>query len=137
MAESNRNIFATAAIINNRKVFLFRRLKYDVWELPGGGIEFGEHPSDTARREVKEETGLDVKVENLLAIGSIVRPDKIHEITFCYLCRPVKENAEAAIGDEDHDKFKWVALSEIKKIKNLACSVRSVLKEIEKCLKNG
>ncbi len=30
------------------------------WCIPGGHIEFGEHPEDAVRREVKEETGLDL-----------------------------------------------------------------------------
>ena len=33
-----------------------------LWGLPGGGVEQGEHPDDTVVREVREETGLDVRV---------------------------------------------------------------------------
>lgn len=36
------------------------------WTLPGGGLDFGERPRDAVVREVHEETGLDVRVEELL-----------------------------------------------------------------------
>lgn len=38
--------------------------------LPGGGVEFGEHPRDTDVREVREETGCDVTVGALLGVHS-------------------------------------------------------------------
>lgn len=42
------------------------------WTLPGGGIDFGEHPADAVVREIEEETGLHTEVVRLLAVDSFV-----------------------------------------------------------------
>jgi ADP-ribose pyrophosphatase YjhB (NUDIX family) len=48
------------------------------WTLPGGGIEFGEHPVDAMVREVREETGLVVRPTTLAGIDS-VRIEREHQ----------------------------------------------------------
>ncbi|WP_442791686.1 NUDIX domain-containing protein [Micromonospora sp. NBC_01813] len=47
------------------------------WQIPGGGVEQGEHPADAVVREFAEETGLAVEVADLVAVDSDVGPDPI------------------------------------------------------------
>lgn len=44
------------------------------WTMPGGGMEPGEHPADAAVREVFEETGYHVELDELLGVDNIVIP---------------------------------------------------------------
>ena len=42
-----------------------------MWTLPGGGLDFGEHPADAVLRELTEETGLSGHVQSLAFVDSI------------------------------------------------------------------
>jgi 8-oxo-dGTP pyrophosphatase MutT (NUDIX family) len=52
------------------RILLEQRCDNGMWGLPGGGIEPGESILDTAVREVKEETGLDIRIKGLLGVYS-------------------------------------------------------------------
>ena len=49
-----------ALILNDKKQFLLFQETDGMWELPGGGLDFGESPQDCLKRELKEEAGFEV-----------------------------------------------------------------------------
>lgn len=67
-----------AAIIENEKgeILLQSRADRDKWGLPGGCQELGERFEDTVIREIKEETNLDVKEEDLELIAIVSGPSR-------------------------------------------------------------
>jgi 8-oxo-dGTP pyrophosphatase MutT (NUDIX family) len=55
---------------DQERILLEQRYDNGMWGLPGGGIEPGESVLEAALREVKEETGLDIRIKGLLGIYS-------------------------------------------------------------------
>jgi 8-oxo-dGTP diphosphatase len=71
---------ASAAIFRNGEVLIAERGKGSLrgrWSLPGGHIEPGERASEAARREVREETGIDAAILGLVDVHDVIldRPD--------------------------------------------------------------
>src|ERR1700738_998345 len=74
------------------------------WCLPCGYIEFHEDYLTAGRREVKEETGLEVEITALLSVASnFLRPD-IHTLAVAVLAKPV---GGAICSGDDVDELGW------------------------------
>jgi 8-oxo-dGTP pyrophosphatase MutT (NUDIX family) len=66
----------TVAVRDDRgRVLLIHKVDNNLWALPGGGHDAGERITDTAVREVREETGLDVEVMRL--VGTYTNPNHV------------------------------------------------------------
>jgi|SRR5581483_11206272 len=103
----NRLVPAASAVVadTDGQILLARRRDNQLWTIPGGAMEPGETIAQTAMREVKEETGIEVEVVSLVGIYS--DPNHVVEyadgevrqqFSVCFACRPT--GAEAGRDDE-------------------------------------
>lgn len=69
---ANSLVVAGSAIVpdSEGRILLHRRRDNDLWALPGGGIEIGETVAQGIVREVREETGLNVAIDYVVAVYS-------------------------------------------------------------------
>ena len=75
-------------IVKDKKILLVeRRYPPEGWALPGGFVEYGEKTEDAVKREVMEETGLEVKKVRLFGVFSDPERDpRIHTVSVVYVC---------------------------------------------------
>ncbi len=98
---------AFAIILNDKQeVLLCHRRDYDLWNLPGGGVENEESPWEAVIREVKEEVGLDVKIVSLTGVYS--KPEK-NEVVFSFLCEVI--SGKPTLTDEA-DQIEYFAMDQ-------------------------
>ena len=101
-------------ILDGDSILLVQRGKEPLrgyWSLPGGAVETGERLADALRREVREETGLEVEILQLFEVFERILPDdagtaRHHYVLIDYLCRVTA--GEARPGDDAID-VRWIS----------------------------
>jgi 8-oxo-dGTP diphosphatase len=107
---------AVAIIVNDdNKILLLKRADHkeywmpNKWALVGGGIEKGESPEEAVKREIKEETDLDIK--KFIKTFSIQRhSDSIEHI---FACRFNGDTADIALDQKENTKYGWFSVEEM------------------------
>ena len=97
---------ADALIVREGKILFQRRADNGKWGLIGGLLELNETYEEAAIREIREETGLEVKLESFLGIfhnHDMIWPngDRAHVISACYTASIVK--GEPRIDEESFE----------------------------------
>jgi len=102
------------------------------WFLPGGGVQHGESPTESLRREMEEESGLTVSVGPLLDILSDVRtlPDgvSLHTVRLIYRVESWEGTLRPEVGGTT-DAVGWFSLEEARTMP-LAHYVQTVVDEL-------
>ena len=84
------------------------------WEFPGGRLEFGENAKEGLKREIFEETGLQIDVAFPIGSWEIIKNDSSHILGLTFLARTDNYNV---VLSEEHTQFQWINKEEISNYK--------------------
>lgn len=118
-----------AIIVHDNEILIIRRSKTDpmipgIWEFAGGKLEFGENLEEGLKREILEETGLEVTIEKSLFATTFQTHEYRQVVIIIYLC--FTDSKEIQLSFE-HDDYKWVGKKELFKFitKRMANDLKS------------
>lgn len=108
----------SVALWTGSRVLLVRRARPPLaalWSFPGGVVEVGERLKEAAAREVREETGLEVEIDEPIERAEVIRRDadgrvERHYVIVVFAGRHISGTAHP--GD-DADAVRWVDMSEL------------------------
>jgi 8-oxo-dGTP diphosphatase len=103
-------------VFNNQKqILLIQRNQppaMGFWSIPGGKLEAGESLIEACQREIKEETGLETEVKNIVAVVER-RIEGFHYVIIDYLALLVDEENSQPIAQSDVSEARWVSLEHL------------------------
>lgn len=109
-------VVGTFIIGKDQKVLLIKSPKWgDQWLIPGGHIEFGETVFQTAKREAKEEVGINVRPLGVIAMAEEALPKtfkagKKHFIYLEMICSATSKKVK--IDNREISEYKWCSMNE-------------------------
>ncbi|MFH1962398.1 MAG: NUDIX hydrolase [bacterium] len=112
------DIRIAACILKNNKILMVRHKKGDekYWLLPGGRIEYGETMIETLKRELIEETGLEISVGNLMFMSEAIPKDNHRHIVNIFFEAEII-GGEIKLGDEEIlDAVEFIDINKIDEI---------------------
>ncbi len=138
IGEYKLNIRAGGIIIHEGKILLHKDINSDHYAIIGGRVKIGENSEETIKREIKEETGKDVKIIGYAAtIENFfeMKGKKYHEIMFVHRIEFVNEEDQKCIDTiknvegKDNLKYEWVEIEKIEKYPLLPIELKKIIKE--------
>ena len=104
MEETRPRIRVAGILIENDKILLIQHHKNNkkYWLIPGGGNDWGETAKEALIREYKEETNMNIEVDEFLFFSETIYPNKERHILnlFFRIHRNEKNNSIIKLGDE-------------------------------------
>ncbi|MPY63698.1 NUDIX domain-containing protein [Streptomyces spongiae] len=112
--KANSVVPSVTAVVrdDSGRLLLIHKTDNDLWALPGGGHDIGERIGDTAVREVLEETGVQVEIDNI--VGLYTDPEHVmayddgevrQQFSICFRAHPVGGSLRTS---SESKEVRWV-----------------------------
>ena len=109
MEYKSPSLAVDGVIIKDNRILLIKRKNdpyKEKWAIPGGFVEYGERTEDAVLREVKEETGLEAKIDKLVGVYSDPKRDpRKHVVSITYLLKDISGKEKE--GDDAKEARWW------------------------------
>ncbi len=126
-------IAAKVLIEDPKKRILLVKRAYEpekgYWDIPGGIIEAGEVIEDAAVREVKEETGLEVKIIDFLGVSNEITEGRDWKIVLL-IFKAEFLGGDVTLDENEVSEFKWLDKKSLQKEKLLRPKIKNFLGSI-------
>jgi 8-oxo-dGTP diphosphatase len=122
-----------AVIVDGERLLVVperRRGAHSHMALPGGRVNPREAVTDALKREVREETGLDVIPQRLLYVAEVTAPHQMHELNLIFLAEPI---SFAPTGQVNLEQLSFIELAQHEQ----PLTLPPVVAQISRDLANG
>ena len=137
MSERKLIINAGAVIIENNKILLVQEAEAPFtgkWNFPLGQIESDELISDTVKREVKEETGYDIKLTYFLGVYQSLSQPRVNVVIVMFKAKPIDGKLE--FDKKELLQSKWFDLKEFNNLSDNQLFHPEMRRVVTKALEN-
>jgi 8-oxo-dGTP pyrophosphatase MutT (NUDIX family) len=111
---------AYAIVVDKGRVLLMKMRHSGKYHPPGGGVGLGERMEDALKREVREETGIEVEVERFAHFEELFfyydpSGTAYHGLHFYYVCRPrtLALLDDTQVNDDSAQEPRWVSIQDL------------------------
>lgn len=133
-ADSDRPIPGVGvAVVDDGRILLVQRGREPgrgLWAVPGGKVDMGETLVEAARREAREETGLDVEVEEVVWAGESIGPGHPPEWHYVLVDFRARRTGGHPVAGDDAARVGWFSVEEARRLP-LTPTMPALLDELE------
>lgn len=129
-----------AVIVKDGKVLLTQRNDqtadgnisefHNMWQLPGGSVEFGEKLEEALQRECREEIGVDIIIKKPAGYVDTVTMGTWQGVFIPFLCE-LKHPRDTIVINEEASAYRWVLLEDTKSMDTMPLASRILSTVIE------